>query len=131
MTASSTIEMRVRDRAASSAPEDAAEKVLGVAPSAGSEERFASAVHWTYGIGWGAARGVLAALGFKGPTATLLHFTVVWGSALVMLPKLDVAPPVREWGVPELAIDAMHHGVYAAATAVAYRMLAGGTDQQR
>jgi hypothetical protein len=60
----------------------------------------------------GAARGVLAALGFRGPAATLLHFGAVWGSALVMLPKLDVAPPVREWGVPELAIDAMHHGVY-------------------
>ncbi len=131
MTASSTLEMRVRDRAASSAPADAAAKVLGVTPDAGSEERFATAVHWAYGTGWGAARGVLAALGFTGPVATLLHFAAVWGSALVMLPKLDVAPPVGEWGAAELSIDAMHHGLYAAAAAVAYRMVDSGTDQDR
>ena len=37
-----------------------------------------------------------------------------------MLPALDVAPPLTEWGAQEVAIDAFHHIVYAIATGVAY-----------
>jgi len=47
----------------------------------------------------------------------------VWGNEFVMLPRLGVAPPLREWATTELAIDAFHHAVYAAATSVAYRYL--------
>jgi hypothetical protein len=39
-----------------------------------------------------------------------------------MLPVLDVAPPLTEWGAQEVAIDAFHHLVYAA-TSVAYSLL--------
>jgi hypothetical protein len=41
-----------------------------------------------------------------------------------MLPALGVAPPLWEWGVAEIAIDALHHAVYTAATSVAYAMTA-------
>ena len=40
-----------------------------------------------------------------------------------MLPVLDVAPPLTEWGAQEVAIDAFHHLVYAAATSVAFSLL--------
>ena len=40
-----------------------------------------------------------------------------------MLPALDVAPPLTEWDAEEVAIDAFHHLVYAAATGVAYSLL--------
>lgn len=126
MTVSSTLEAKARDRSSSSAPADAAGKVLGVEPrdEAGAA-RFAQVVHWSYGTGWGAVRGLVAAAGASGARAAALHFAAVWGSAQVMLPVLDVAPP--PWATPpnELAIDAGHHMVYAAATSLAYAALDG------
>ena len=50
-------------------------------------------MHWTYGTGWGAARGILAALGLPAPAATAAHLALVWGSELVMLSALEMAPP--------------------------------------
>ena len=56
-------------------------------------------------------------------TAAALEATAVWGSAQVMLPALDVAPPSIFWGKQEIAIDAFHHAVYALTTGIAYRLL--------
>ena len=124
MTVSSTIEAKLRDREGSTAPADAAAKVLGVKPkSEKAEARFSNVVHWAYGTSWGGYRGVLAGIGLPGPAATAAHMASVWGGGLVMLPALDVAPPVKEWGGEELAIDAFHHLVYVVATGLAYRFL--------
>jgi hypothetical protein len=124
MTMSSTVEMKVRGRKPSSAPADAAAKVLGVSPVGESEKtRFSNLVHWGYGTSWGAVRGLLGALGLRGPAAAAAHMGTVWGTELVMLPALDVAPPATEWGGTEVAIDAWHHAVYAVATSLAYAWL--------
>jgi len=40
-----------------------------------------------------------------------------------MLPALRVTPPITEWGVQEVVIDALHHLVYAGATGIAYSLL--------
>lgn len=50
------------------------------------------------------------------------HGAAVWGNALMMLPTLDVAPPVTMWSANEIAIDVFHHAVYAAGTGVAYEL---------
>ena len=124
MTVASTIEMKVQGREASTAPADAAAKVLGVEPTGDDEKaRFANVVHWAYGTSWGALRGVLGAVGLRGSAAAGAHFAAVWGSGLVMLPALGVAPPLKEWGAKALATDAFHHLVYAAATSVAFAAL--------
>ena len=124
MTASSTLEMKLRGRAASTAPAKAAEKVLGVEPvDEAAEARFSNLVHWGYGTAWGGVRGLIASTGLSGPKATAAHLAAVWGAEQVMLPALDVAPPLTEWGAQEVAIDAFHHFVYAAATGVAYGLL--------
>jgi hypothetical protein len=124
MTASSTIEMKLRGRPASSAPATAAAKVLGVEPKGQSEEaRFASMVHWGYGTSWGAVRGLIGAAGLRGLRANAAHLGVVWGTEQAMLPALGVAPPFWEWGAKEVAIDAFHHLVYAGATGAAYALL--------
>jgi hypothetical protein len=124
MTLSSTLEMKLRDRAASSAPAQAAAKVLGVEPvDEEAKARFSNLVHWGYGSAWGGARGLLAAAGLSGPAATAAHLGAVWGSEQVMLPALGVAPALTEWGAKEVAIDALHHLVYAGATGVAYSLL--------
>jgi hypothetical protein len=44
----------------------------------------------------------------------------------VTLPALEVAPPSIFWGADEIAIDAFHHVVYAAATGAAYELIARG-----
>lgn len=128
MTISSTLEAKLRDRGSSSAPADAAGKMLGVQPrDEAGKARFSNAVHWGYGTSWGAARGLLHAAGIDGAPAVGLHFAAIWGGAQAMLPALDVAPPPWEMPPEELAIDALHHGVYVAATALAYALLEGSS----
>lgn len=124
MTLSSTLEMKGRDREGSSAPADAAAKVLGVKPEDDkAKERFSNGVHWLYGTSWGAVRGLLAVAGLNGPAGTLAHFALVWGSETQMLPRLEVASPITEWGGTEVAVDVGHHAVYAIATSLAYTWL--------
>lgn len=131
MSIASTIEMKLRKRPASSTPADAAGKVLRVQPrDERGKQRFASLVHYAYGSSWGLGRAVVGALacaagdrrrgGFGAPLA---FFASVWVTGLVLLPALGVAKPFWRWGAKEVAIDAFHHGVYAAATDGAYRLL--------
>jgi len=124
MTVSSTAEMKIRGRPASNAPAIAAGKILGVEPKdEEGEARFSTLVHWGYGTGWGAVRGLVGTAGLEGPAAAAAHFGAVWGAEQVMLPALNVAPPFWTWGAKEVGIDAFHHLVYATATSVAYSVL--------
>ncbi|CAN5599096.1 hypothetical protein BH24ACT26_BH24ACT26_06120 [soil metagenome] len=124
MTGSSMIEMKLRNRGGSSAPADAVEEVAGVRPvSDAAEQRLSNITHWGYGTGWGAVRGLIGAAGLQGPAATALHFAAVWGTSLVMLPSLDIAPPVTDQSLQETGVDAGHHLVYAAVTNLAYELL--------
>ncbi|HJQ28118.1 MAG TPA: hypothetical protein VJ827_02170 [Rubrobacter sp.] len=131
MTISSTLEMKIRGRPASNAPAEAAAKVLGVEPRGEEQQaRFSNLVHWGYGTGWGAFRGIVGAAGLEGPGATAAHFGAVWGSEQVMLPALGVAPPFWKWGTKEVAIDTLHHLVYAGATSLAYAYLDRPVDRR-
>jgi hypothetical protein len=124
MTLSSMIEAKLREREPSDAPAQAAGKVLGVQPrDPEGKERFSNFVHWAYGTGWGAVRGLIAASGRRGAGATAEHFALVWGTANVMLPSLQVAPPPWKMPPEELAIDGLHHAVYASATGLAYELI--------
>ena len=127
MTASSTLEAKLRRRAPSSAPARATAKVLGIK---GFEDdvaaaRFNDLSHWGYGTSWGALRGLLGATGMPARTATALHGAAIYGSAQVTLPALEIAPPAVFWPKEEIAIDAFHHLVYAAATGLAYELIDG------
>jgi hypothetical protein len=126
MTISSTVEAKLRGRALSTAPAKAAAKVLGITEfeDARAQARFSDLVHWGYGTSWGVALGVMRAIGFSPRLAALAHFAAVWGGAGVMLPALEVAPPVPFWETEEIAIDLFHHLVYVGATALAYERLA-------
>jgi predicted alpha/beta hydrolase len=125
MTVSSTVEMRLRGREPSTVPAQAAGRILGVAPTGEHERRrIATFVHWGYGAGWGAARGLIGALGVRGSGATALFFAVVWCAELVTLPALDIGvAPVWRWSRVEVGIDAFHHAVYVISTSLAYECL--------
>src|SRR5262249_42815255 len=100
-------------------------KALGIASfeDAVAQARFNDLSHWGYGTGWGIVRGLLDAAGLRPGPATAAHGAAVWGSAQVMLPAMDIAPPSIFWGKQEIAIDALHHAVYALASGIAYRLL--------
>ena len=125
MTVSSTVEMRLRGRPASTAPADAAAKVLGIEGFSddAARQRFATLVYWSYGTGWGVVRALLGLAGLPPVAATATHLAAVWGSEAIMLPALGVAPPFWTWGAEGVAIDVWHHVVYATATGVAYELL--------
>ena len=125
MTVSSTLEARLRHRKPSSAPARATAKVLGITSFADqiAQARFNDLAHWGYGTAWGVVRGLLDAAGLPPRAATAAHGAAVWGSAQVALPALDVAPPAIFWAPREIAIDALHHTVYALATGIAYELL--------
>ena len=127
MTVSSTLEARLRGRAASSAPARATAKMLGIKEFEDgiAKARFNDLAHWGYGTGWGVVRGLLAATGMRSRAATAVHGAAIYGAAQVTLPALDIAPPVVFWPKEEIAIDALHHAVYAAATGLAYEVLDG------
>jgi len=125
MTVSSTVEAKLRKRPFSTAPADAAAKVLGIKDftDEAARSRFSNLVHWGYGTGWGVPRAVLGRNG-RGPVrATAMHLAALWGSEQVMLPALSVAPPINYWGREEVAIDGFHHAVYALTTAIAFETL--------
>jgi hypothetical protein len=130
MTVSSTVEAKLRKRAFSTAPARAAQKVLGIKEFESPRDvaRFSDLVHWGYGTSWGVVRALLRELGVGPRLATPAHFGALWGSELVMLPSLDVAPPAYLWAKEEVAIDVFHHLVYTAATAFAYERLDRRTE---
>jgi hypothetical protein len=125
LTVSSTLEARLRGRPPSTAPARATTKALGIAAFEDeiAEARFNDLSHWAYGTGWGVVRGVLGATRMPARTATAAHGVALWGSEQVTLPALEVTPPVIFWKPEEVAIDALHHAVYALATGLTYAAL--------
>ncbi|MFN0153159.1 MAG: hypothetical protein ACKVUT_02175 [Gaiella sp.] len=122
MTVSEVVEARIRGRAFSTVPAEAAQKVLGISTFEDdrAKSRFSDLVHWGYGTGFGVLHGLLRGAGLKGVAASAAHGTTVWGGGNVVMPTLGVTPPFWLWGRKEIAIDVMHHAVYTAATGIAY-----------
>jgi hypothetical protein len=128
MTVSSTIEAKLRGRASSSAPARATAKMLGIKEfeDGVAQARFNDLSHWGYGTGWGVLRGLLAATRMPPKAATAAHGAAIYGAAQVTLPALEIAPPSVFWAKEDIAIDAFHHAVYAAATGIAYELIRNG-----
>jgi hypothetical protein len=124
MTAVQMVEMKGQGREPSTTPAEAVEKVLDVEPQGQeAEQRLSNVTHWAYGTAWGIPRAALGAIGLRGLWGTALHFGMVWGSALVMLPHLGLAPPAPRWGKEELGKDALRHAVYALVAGSTYAWL--------
>jgi hypothetical protein len=126
MTASTKVEQRLRRRHAPPATAPVARRALGVErfESPRAEARFATLAHWAFGAGWGAAHGVLRAVGLGPRAATAAHYAALWGSGLVVLPSHDVVPPIFLRGRGEIAAEIWHNLLYAAATSAAFELLA-------
>ncbi|GAA4889725.1 hypothetical protein [Actinomycetospora straminea] len=126
MTVSSTIEMRLQGRGASTTPAQAVAEVTGVRPADDdAQQRLNTVAHWGYGTAWGLARGALDLAGRRGPLASVIHLAAVLGAEQVMMPALGLGSPTPRYGASAAATDALHHVVYAGATGLAYDALAG------
>jgi hypothetical protein len=132
ITLSQMIEMKITKRQSSDAPVKVASQVTGAAPADESQkEKLNNEIHYAYGTSWGVVRGLLGLAGLKGLPATMVHFGAIWATELIMLPKYDAAPPVNEQEPKTVAIDALHHAVYAVAAGLAYDALDAGSKHQR
>jgi len=97
--------------------------MLGVMPTGDAEKvRFSSAVHWAYGTSWGAMRGALGAFGQSGPPAAAAFLRSV-GQRAGHAARPGGRPAGALAALSALALDALHHLVYAAATGAAYAAL--------
>ena len=132
ITISQMIEMSLTKREPSEAPLKVAKEIIGVKPvNSEDKEKLSNELHWAYGTTWGIARGLISLTGLKGWPATLAHFTAIWGSSMIMLPKFNAAPPIYKEDARAIAIDGFHHAVYATTAGIVFDMLDAGSKQQR
>jgi hypothetical protein len=132
MTLSQMIEMKITKRAPSDAPVKVAEDTAGIKPASKQDkQQLSQELHWSYGTAWGVARGLIGLTGLKGLPATLVHFGAVWGTSLIMLPKHNAAKPINQQQPKDIAIDVLHHGVYAITAGLVYDALDAGSRHER
>ena len=83
-----------------------------------------NAMHWGYGLAWGAFYGVVA-----GSTRTApkllgpLFGSLVWGSSYVVLPLAGLYKPIWEYDAKTLWDDLSAHLVYGTTTGAVFRLL--------
>ena len=128
MTLSSTTEMQFRERAPSTAPGRAANKLLhlvGIPIFEGRAlEILSTWTHWLYGAAWGVVFWLLTVVaGLPLIVTGVVFFLIVWITEQVELPLLGVAPPSWTWGLKENVIDAWHHVAYAVGTVAGWLLL--------
>lgn len=132
ITLSQMIEMRITKRKPSEAPLKVVQQVTNVKPvNKEAKETVSQEIHWAYGTSWGIARGIIGLTGLRGLPAIAAHFAAIWGTAIFMLPAYKAGPKVTEEEPKAIAIDMMHHAVYATAAGLAYDVLDSGSRQER
>jgi hypothetical protein len=132
ITLSQMIEMKITGRKPSEAPIKVAKETTGIKPENETQkEKVSQEIHWAYGTSWGVARGIIGLTGLKGIPAAIVHFATVWGTSMIMLPKFNAAPPVTEEAPKAIAIDGLHHAVYAVTATLVYDALDSGSKTDR
>ena len=83
-------------------------------------------MHWTYGVGCGAAYGLVQGTIAAPPIRAGAAFGAsVWGLSYAQLVPMGIYEPPWRYPAKELAIDLSYHLVYGVAAAAAYEALAG------
>ena len=115
MTASTLVEMRVRDRPPSDVPAQTAAKLLGWDPGERRAERLGTALHVLTGLALGVPSALLPAT---------VYVPLAFSPDFAAVPALGLAPPPWRWPPVEVAVSAGHHAAYAAAALAVERRLA-------
>ena len=132
ITLSQMIEMKITGRKPSEAPVKIAKEITGIKPqNEAQKEKVSHEIHWAYGTSWGIARGIIGLTGLKGVPAAIVHFGAIWGTSMIILPKFNASPPITEEDSQAIAIDGLHHAVYAVTAGLVYDMLDAGSQNER
>ncbi|MEX2632850.1 MAG: hypothetical protein WD267_02370 [Balneolales bacterium] len=125
MTIVQVIEMKITKRSGSTVPADGLEKIMPLkAPENEAEKmKLAQITHFAYGTAWGIPLGIVNHAGISATLASISHFGAVWGTAMILLPKQNLAPPITEWDTQTILTDAMHHMVYASVAGLTYHAI--------
>lgn len=114
------VEMPVTGRPDSYAPASFAEKVLGLRPSdAAARRRLNNGTHFALGTMWGAAYGVAARAGLRGPRAVAAVFVTVYTGDVLLNTALGLYRP-GEWSRQDWVVDVVDKLVQAAATGAVF-----------
>ncbi|MQA76410.1 MAG: hypothetical protein GEU88_19145 [Solirubrobacterales bacterium] len=117
MSVSTTIEMKASGRAPSDVPAKALARLLGARDLGDTAERRMTAVaHVLTSGAIGGARGLLSGFGLRVPYGAPALFAMALLPDFVVVPALGIAPPPWRWSPREIAVSALHHGVFAAGT---------------
>jgi hypothetical protein len=123
ITLSSTLEMRLRGRPASTAPIDTVERLLGRRLPDRARGAVGTAAHLASGLALGLPRALLPA---REPLGTAAFLPVALLPDIVLVPALGVTDPPWRWGGAELAISVWHHVAYALGAGAGLALLRRG-----
>jgi hypothetical protein len=117
------IEMPITGRGDSYAPANTAETTLGVHPETQQgRKRLNWATHFALGTLWGAAYGVAARAGLRGPKAIAATYATVYTGDVLANTARGLYEP-STWSAQDWAIDLTDKFVQAAATGVIFDRL--------
>ena len=127
MTAAEKVEQSFTGRPNSFVPAHTLERLLGLPRRPDCERLWLNwAMHWGQGILLGAARGVMAERGIRGPVGSYMFANVRLLNDQTLENATGVGAPPWTWPVDEQVIDLLHKGIYAFVTgAVADRLVPG------
>jgi hypothetical protein len=118
MSLSQKAEMAVTKREPSTTPSDAAETLVGTELDETEKQKLSTPLHLAFGSALGLGLAALAPV--PEPARTGLFFAGAWGAGNGLTTALDVADPPTQWDAKQLAIDLLHHAVYAVGATMAF-----------
>jgi hypothetical protein len=128
MTIGEKLEQRVTGRPDSHVPARVLQRLTGAAERPG---RQPVPVNWAMHFGQaaliGVLRSVMANVGLRGPTASVMFAVVRLTNDQILENATGVGAPPPTWPRPELAVDLVHKAVYAFATGAVADALAART----
>jgi hypothetical protein len=120
MSISTNTEMRLRGRPPSRVPAQTVERLVGIDLDERAEQLLTTAGHVATSAALGVVRGVIDAAGIPRGLGAAAFVSIAYLPDFVVIPALGNAPPPWRWSAIDLATSALHHGVYSAATTVAF-----------
>jgi hypothetical protein len=119
------VEMPISQREDSYGPAELAQKLLPVTPSTeAGKKRLNYATHTALGAMWGAAYGVAAHKGLRGPRGAAATFGAIYTQDLVMITALGLGKPWT-WSRKDATIDVLNKAVVIAATGAIFDRFLG------
>ncbi len=132
MTLGEKLEQAVTGRPDSHVPGRTLTALAGSPPSQREQPVVANhLMHWGTGLALGALRGVWAAVGLRGPRATLTHTVVRLATDQTFENASGQGAPPHTWPRGEQALDVLHKAVYSVVTSLVAERLVPPTLESR